>query len=152
MSETCVCTPPYFHSCPRSPRYLRLSSWPYARITCHPRKFTISFFLNSERRNFFPLPFLLCFSFTLDSMHSVLMTSAVWVSWCLKAFFSLSLWSQVTLWATTRAAPSLQKTEIMTLPSLTVPCLTKEPGGTRTATGPTWTGNTASPDTVRSVH
>lgn len=61
------------------------------------------------------------------------------------------LWSQVTLWATTKADPSPQKTETTILLSLTVPCPTKEPGGTRTATGPTSTANTASPDTVRSV-
>lgn len=70
----------------------------------------------------------------------------------IKSSLPLSLlWSQVTLWATTRVGPSRQKTETMTSLSLTVRCHTKEPGGTRTATGLTSMANTASPGTVRSV-
>lgn len=53
--------------------------------------------------------------------------------------------------AITRDARSPQRIETMTWQSPTAPCHTRELGGIRTATGPTSTGSTGSPGTVRWV-
>jgi len=159
ICQTRHSTPPHFYIFP----CISLSTWPYAIITCHPAVFIIillSAKVNSLclHQDFFPLS------------SSYLSAISLLLQWCCLCHFSLLpyatvarhmisfkachlflVWLQVTLWATTRAGPSLRKTETMTLLWLTVPCLTKEPGGTRTATGPTSMANMENPDIVRSV-
>lgn len=58
-------------------------------------------------------------------------------------------WPQVTLWAITRADRSLPRIRTMTLPSPTVLCPTREPGGIKTVIGLILMANTESPDIVR---
>lgn len=143
---------------------LNLSTCPYATITHHPFMFGILILpvqKDSTGSSASLLPSRLSISpLLVSSRHCPIYSSHMPTLLTYADYLRLLCFpflcfappcSQVTLWATTRAGPSPQKTETTTSPSLTVPCLTKEPGGTRTATGPTSTANTASPDTARWV-